>query len=80
MYIFFFTLGTAVSVGPPLSPDWNISTTVGWIATKFGANIHDPLRMKCNNFTDPLTFHLSISMLTYQTKMVNMINIVSDKH
>ena len=28
------------------------------ITTKFGADIHGPQRMNCNNFGDPLTFYL----------------------
>lgn len=32
--------------------EWNISKTSGWIAMKFGTDIHLPLRM---NFADPLT-------------------------
>ncbi len=30
-------------------PDWNISTTVEWIAMKFGADIHGPQRMNPND-------------------------------
>ncbi len=26
---------------------------------KFGSDIHVPLRMNCNNFGDPSTFHLA---------------------
>lgn len=30
---------------------------IGWIAMTFGSDIHVPLRMNCNNFCGPLTFH-----------------------
>ncbi len=33
-------------------PDSNISATIGWIAIKFGLDIHVRFRMKCINFFD----------------------------
>lgn len=33
----------------------NISTVIGCIAMKLGTHIRDPLRMKCENFGNPLT-------------------------
>lgn len=38
--------------------DLNVSTVIGWIVLKFGTHIQAPLRMKCSNFGDPLTFHV----------------------
>lgn len=47
------------SVSPPLWSTLNISTTVGCIAMKFGADIHDAQRTTPNEMDDPLTFHLA---------------------
>lgn len=56
--------------------EWNISTTIGWVAMKLGTDIHDSLRMNWNNFDDPLTsplapssgqtFHLSDTLASNQ--------------
>ena len=35
----------------------NVSTTFGWIATKFGTHIHAPPRLNFTNFDDPLAFN-----------------------
>ena len=32
----------------------------GWIAMKFGSDIHVPLRLNCNNF-DSLPFHVALT-------------------
>lgn len=40
-------------------PDGNISTNMGWSMVNFGADIHVPIRMNCNTFSDPLTFQLA---------------------
>ncbi len=48
-------------VGQPVQhfhPDWNISTTTRWIATKFGNAIHDQQTMNPTDFGDPLIFLL----------------------
>ncbi len=37
--------------------EWNVLTTIGWIATKIATDIHVPLMI--NNISDPLTFHLA---------------------
>ena len=39
-------------------PDWNFSTTAGWIAIKSGTDIHSVDGMKIINFGDCVTFHL----------------------
>lgn len=44
-------------VVPSWGYEWNLLTTIGWLAIKFGLNIHVPYRMN-DNFSDPLTFHL----------------------
>lgn len=36
----------------------NVSTTIGWLVMKCGANIHDPLLINFKDFDDPLTVHL----------------------
>ncbi len=36
----------------------NVSTTIGWIVMKFGADIHGAKRMSPNDFGDPLTFDI----------------------
>lgn len=36
----------------------NVWTITGWIAMKFGIDIHVPLRMNSNHLGDPLTIHL----------------------
>ena len=41
---------------PHFGPDWNISIIIGWIATKFGAEVHGHQRMNPTNFGDLLTF------------------------
>ncbi len=38
--------------------DWNISTTIWWIAMKFSTGIHVPYRMNPTDFGDPLNFPL----------------------
>lgn len=35
-----------------------LSTTIGWVGTKFGTAIHDSHTMNSNDFSDPLTFYL----------------------
>ena len=42
-----------------VSPDYelNTSTNISQIDLKSGSDIPVPLRMNCNNFGDPLTFH-----------------------
>ncbi len=42
-----------------LGTDLNISTTIGWTATKLSTDIHDPHRMNFSDFFDPLTFPLA---------------------
>lgn len=43
-------------------PDWNISTTTGWIAmTFFCTHIHDPQRVNPHGFDGPLTLPLVLS-------------------
>jgi len=39
--------------------DPNISTTIGWIAKRFGSNIHVPQRMIPTDFYDPPIFPLA---------------------
>ncbi len=39
----------------------DILTAVRWIAVKFGTGIRVPLWKNCNNFDDPLIFHLATS-------------------
>ncbi len=36
-------------------------TNIRWIAIKFGTDIQVPLRMNCNHFDEPLTFHIAPS-------------------
>ncbi len=40
------------------SSDWNVSTTIGWIAIKVCTDIHGSQTMNPNDFDDPLTFPL----------------------
>lgn len=42
----------------PVGLEGNISSTTGCIAMEFGTGIHDPQRMKPNDFSVPLTFRL----------------------
>lgn len=37
---------------------WDVSTTTGWTAMTFGADITSPNRINCNDLCDPLTFNL----------------------
>lgn len=43
----------------PFDPDWNISTTTGGIAVKFGTDIHGLQRIKPNDFDNPMTLRLA---------------------
>ncbi len=65
-----------------------ISWTTGGIAIKFGADIHGPQRMNCNNF-DPLTFRLAPSsgqkinlsnILAYDQKPAKRMAFPADSH
>ncbi len=54
--IFLATLAACHSVCQLVchfGPDWNISTTTGWIALTFYADIHGALRMNHPDFDDP---------------------------
>lgn len=42
-----------------LVPDWNISTTTGGIAVKFGTDIHGLQRIKPDDFGNPMTSPLA---------------------
>ncbi len=37
----------------------NVWTTVGWIVSKYGADIHLPKRMNTNDFRDSWNFHVA---------------------
>ncbi len=39
-------------------PEWNISTTIGWIAMKCATYIQGPYKMNSKDVGDPLTFPL----------------------
>lgn len=45
----------------------SVAITVGWLTTlvqteiKFDTHSHDPVRINCNDFCDPFTFHLAPS-------------------
>lgn len=74
-------LGMAVSVFLSSTLVQTEITTIGWIVMKCGSDIHVPLRLNCNNFSDPLTFHRALyashnlnwsnRLLWFMTKYLN---------
>lgn len=69
VYVFYvqlcWALGMAMLVCRSIRPDWNISTAFWGIVNKFSefqlSVLNVPLRMNCNNSSDPLTFGAIIS-------------------
>lgn len=62
------------SIAPPCGFQGNLSTHIVLIVMKFGSDIVVQLRMNCNNFSDHFAFQ------QYQSKTVDMVKIIPDKH
>ncbi len=65
-----------MAVSAHFGTNWNISATTGGIVMKCGSDLHVLQRMNCDDFGDPLTFHLAPS----SGRHVNVSNTFMTKY